>query len=154
MIRKAQQSDIYQLAEIYRQLHKTHCKLRNGYYKMPHDEFFSEELSDLLNEEEMTLIVYEHNSVVAGYAVLFFEEKGEPINYPLRKCFIDQFAIHKDFRRRGIGTKLIEYIKKLAIENDCQSIELGVWCENYDAVEFYSNIGFVPRIYKMEMKLT
>lgn len=39
MIRKAQKSDIPQLADIYKQLHTIHCNLRSDYYKMPEDDF-------------------------------------------------------------------------------------------------------------------
>lgn len=62
--------------------------------------------------------------------------------------------LHFRFKlRKGTGTKLITYIKKPAAENDCQSVELGVWCENHDAVDFNSEMGFVPRTYKMVMKI-
>lgn len=153
MIRKAKMSDIPQLAEIYKQLHSIHCEIRSDYYKMPEDDFFSNDLDDIMKNEEMSIIVYEHNSSIAGYAVIFFIDMDEPVNLPLKKCFIEQFAVNEKFRRRGIGTGLITYIKKLAAENNCQSVELGVWCENYNAVEFYSEMGFVPRTNKMEMKI-
>lgn len=153
MIRKAKMSDIPQLAEIYKQLHTIHCNLRSDYYKMPEDDFFVTDLEDVLKNEEMIVIVSECNSEITGYAVIFYIDMDGSVNLPFRKCFIEQFAVNENFRRKGIGTKLINYIKKLAAENNCQSVELGVWCENYNAVEFYSEMGFVPRTYKMEMKI-
>ena len=153
MIRKAQKFDIPQLAEIYKQLHTIHCNLRSDYYKMPEDDFFVTDLEDVLKNEEMTVIVSECNSEITGYAVIFYIDMDEIVNLPLKKCFIEQFAVNEKFRRKGIGKKLMNYVKKLAAENNCQSVELGVWCENYNAVEFYSEMGFVPRTYKMEMKI-
>ncbi len=153
MIRKARMSDVLQLAEIYRQLHDIHCNIRSDYYKMPDDDFFIKDMEKLLKNEEITVIVSEYNSEIAGYALIYFVKKGEPINHTLRKCLIEQFAVNEKFRRKGIGKKLMNYVKKLAAENNCQSVELGVWCENHNAVEFYSEMGFVPRTYNMEMKI-
>lgn len=153
MIRKAQKSDIPQLAEIYKQLHTFHCNLRSDYYKMPEDDFFVTDLEDVLKNEEMTVIVSECNSEITSYAVIFYIDMDSPVNLPIKKCFIEQFAVNEKFRRKGMGKRLITYIKKLAAENNCQSVELGVWCENYNAVEFYSEMGFVPRTYKMEIKI-
>ncbi|MBR3969468.1 MAG: GNAT family N-acetyltransferase [Ruminococcus sp.] len=153
MIRKAKMSDIPQLAEIYKQLHSIHCEIRSDYYKMPSEDFFTTDMEKLLNSEEITVIVSECNSEIAGYTLIYFIEKGEPVNYNLRKCHIEQLAVNEKYRRKGIGTGLITYIKKLAAEKECQSVELGVWCENNNAVEFYSEMGFVPRTYTMEMKI-
>lgn len=153
MIRKAGMSDVPQLAEIYRQLHIIHCNIRSDYYKMPNDDFFTTDMKKILNSEEITVIVSEYNSEIAGYALIFFAEKGEPVNHTLKKCHIEQLAVSEKYRRKGIGTELITYIKKLAAEKECWSVELGVWCENYNAVEFYSEMGFVPRTYNMEMKI-
>jgi len=153
MIRKANISDIPQLAEIYRQLHIIHCGIRNDYYKMPEDNFFDKDMEKLLKTEGITVLVSEQNSEIAGYALIFFIEKGEPVNHNFKKCHIEQLAVDEKYRRNGIGTELITYIKKLAADNNCQSVELGVWCENHNAVEFYSEMGFAPRTYKMEIKI-
>ncbi len=153
MIRKARMSDVPQLAEIYRQLHSVHCNMRSDYYKMPSDDFFTTDIENILKNEEITVIVSEYNSIIAGYALIYFVEKGEPLNHRFRKCHIEQLAVNEKFRRKGIGTGLITYIKKLAAEKNCQSVELGVWCRNHKAVGFYSEMGFVPRTYNMEMKI-
>ena len=50
MIRKAQKSDIPQLAEIYRQLHNVHCNIRSDYYKMPSEDFFTTDMEKLLKD--------------------------------------------------------------------------------------------------------
>ncbi len=153
MIRKAKMSDIPQLAEIYRQLHCIHCEIRSDYYKMPDIDFFEKQMKKFMENEELTVFVYDNNSEIMGYAIILYVEMTEPLNCPFRKCLIEQFAVNEKFRRKGIGKKLMNYVKKLAAENNCQSVELGVWCENYNAVEFYSEMGFVPRTYKMEMKI-
>lgn len=153
MIRNAKKSDIPLLAEIYRQLHSIHCEIRSDYYKMPDDDYFITDMENILKNEEITVIVSEYNSEIAGYALIFYVDMDSPVNLPIKKCFIEQFAVNEKFRRKGIGKRLITYIKKLAAENNCQSVELGVWCENYNAVEFYSEMGFVPRTYKMEIKI-
>ena len=101
MIRKARVSDIPQLAEIYRQLHIIHCNIRSDYYKMPDDNFFIKDMEKLLKNEELTVFVYDNNSEIMGYAIILYVELTEPLNFPFRKCLIEQFAVNEKFRRKG-----------------------------------------------------
>ena len=47
----------------------------------------------------------------------------------------------------------MDFIRKYAEKRKCDSIELSVWYDNFDAVDFYAEIGFVPKQYMMEIKL-
>lgn len=154
MVRKAKTADIESVAIIYRQLHEKHVGIRSDYFNMPNMSFFESSLEEILSKGEKELIVYEKNGTVQGYAEFFIHEILEnEINSFYRKCFIDQLAVNKNCQRNGVGRALAEYIKDYAREHSCHSVELGVWYENYDAVDFYGMMGFTPRMYKMEIKL-
>lgn len=154
MVRKAETADIESMARIYGQLHKKHVEIRPDYFNMPKRSFFESSLAETLSNGERELIVYEKNGMIQGYAEFFIHEICESETRTFyRRCFIDQLAVDKDWQGNGVGRALTEHIKSYARERSCNSIELGVWYENYDAVDFYGAMGFTPRMYKMEIRL-
>ena len=45
------------------------------------------------------------------------------------------------YRGKGIGTALLNYVKQIAIENDCTDMHLTVNQENINAIKTYENFG-------------
>lgn len=58
---------------------------------------------------------------------------------------IDNFIVHPDYRKKGVGKILTDYIDKKAIELKCTCIVLDAFTGNFVAHKFYYNQGFVPR---------
>jgi ribosomal protein S18 acetylase RimI-like enzyme len=52
-------------------------------------------------------------------------------------------GVHKDFRRLGIGTKLLEHTIGAAKEIGLERIELEVFASNTAAIRLYEKAGFV-----------
>jgi RimJ/RimL family protein N-acetyltransferase len=52
-------------------------------------------------------------------------------------------GVHKDYRRRGIGKRLIERTIARAKEKGLERIELEVFASNRPAIRFYERVGFV-----------
>lgn len=52
-------------------------------------------------------------------------------------------GIHKDFRKRGIGTRLINEAISKAKAKGLERIELGVFASNAPAIKLYKKAGFV-----------
>ncbi len=55
---------------------------------------------------------------------------------------ISQIAISKDFRRKGIGWKFLQFLLSFAKENSCSLVNLEVMEFNFPALEFYKKAGF------------
>ena len=149
MIRKATADDINETAEIYKELHEHHIQMRPDFYRSPDADFYRSQLIEQLDN----VFVIENGGVIQGYAILYIDVRDDCIHIARKRCYVDQFAVKKEFRRQGVGGKLMQFIRKYALENDCTAIELGVWYENYDAVDFYGKNGFVPRTLNLELKL-
>ena len=62
------------------------------------------------------------------------------------ECHITNLAVHEDFRRMGIATKLIDEILKLCKEHQTQTAILEVRVNNFIAQSLYSKYGFKPEI--------
>ena len=74
---------------------------------------------------------------VATFFILTNFITGKPFAH------IDDFVVEKNVRGRGIGTALLEYIKKYAKDHNIQSIELTSSLPLVDAHRFYEKHGGV-----------
>ena len=63
------------------------------------------------------------------------------------------FVVEPVFRNKGIGKKLIESVKKWALEKDCKYIELNVLSQNDKAIALYKAMDFDEEMKTMRMKL-
>jgi GNAT superfamily N-acetyltransferase len=58
---------------------------------------------------------------------------------------VDNFVVNPEYRSRGIGKMLIDYIEQKALELDCSSIVLDAFTGNFGAHRFYYNQGYHPK---------
>jgi GNAT superfamily N-acetyltransferase len=58
---------------------------------------------------------------------------------------IDNFIVHSDHRKKGVGKMLTDYIDKIAKEKNCTMIVLDAFTGNFKAHRFYYNQGFSPK---------
>ena len=79
--------------------------------------------------------VAENNDAIAGYCVIL----------PLRDVhtfIITSLAVHPDFKRTKIATRLLKDAVSIARENDAMRIRLQVAVDNIAAQNLYSKSGF------------
>ncbi len=58
---------------------------------------------------------------------------------------IDNFIVHSDYRKKGVGKLMTDCIEKIANENECTMIVLDAFTGNFKAHRFYYNQGFSPK---------
>ena len=58
---------------------------------------------------------------------------------------IDNFIVHPDQRKKGVGKMMTDYIDAKAKETGCTMIVLDAFTENFTAHRFYYNQGYVPK---------
>ena len=58
---------------------------------------------------------------------------------------IDNFIIHSDYRKKGVGQMMTDYIDTLARDEKCTMIVLDAFTGNFKAHRFYYNQGFSPK---------
>lgn len=58
---------------------------------------------------------------------------------------IDNFIVHPEYRSKGYGKAMTDYINKKALESNCTMIVLDAYTGNFTAHRFYYNQGFVPK---------
>ncbi|MBU0731611.1 GNAT family N-acetyltransferase [Patescibacteria group bacterium] len=57
-------------------------------------------------------------------------------------AFLKRMAIKKEFRKQGLGEKLLQTVIQFADEHDIKTIYVGTVPENTEALKFYKSHGF------------
>ena len=74
----------------------------------------------------------------AGYATYFFTFAS---SVGRRGLWLDDVFVHPDFRGRGIGRALMNYVADVAVRHKCVRYEWMVLDWNASAIAFYESLG-------------
>jgi ribosomal-protein-alanine N-acetyltransferase len=93
-------------------------------------ESFKDELKNIL----ATYLVAKVGNTIIGYIGAWFV---------IDECHITNIAVHKDYRKQGIASKLVLELLKLCKKHECTYITLEVRAGNMPAQNLYSKFGFL-----------
>ncbi len=104
-----------------------------------HSKYAKEYFTELLNNNRSVCMIVEDGSTSIGYAAV----APKPILYRhSRYCEIQNIGIIPEYRKRGIGKKLMPECFKWARSQGYQKIYLNSFFNNKNAIEFYKKNGF------------
>ena len=83
-------------------------------------------------------IIYQ-DTLIAGYCVLAF---GFSFEYKGRDAFIDEIYLKEEFRNKGIGKQIIQFIEVQAKQLHIRTLHLEVERHNASANKIYVDQGF------------
>jgi [ribosomal protein S18]-alanine N-acetyltransferase len=100
------------------------------------DPYPSSILVEIYNLGAGFLVAQEDNSIV-GYIIFWirFEDEGHIIS----------IAVDKKYRRKGVGSKLVETTMEIFKKYSVKTIKLEVRIGNKGARKFYKKLGFVEK---------
>ncbi len=154
-IHKYRPDDRERLRQLVLELHQTLRPLDADL--APGEEIIDTYLEHLLATQlktHGTILVATHDGQPVGYLCLFGKvdpETPDEINRP--HAFLADLYVRRDFRRRGIGTRLLEKAEALSYRLGVHKIELGVLTGNQEAIRFYQRQGYAGRILVMAKHL-
>lgn len=153
-IRFAQEEDLEQINKLRKQLHDLHANGKPEVFKPD----FSAELRDYIYEifldPQKKIVVCSCGGKLCAFAVLHHITRPENPYMAARDYLdIDEFCVDEAFRRRGIGARMIDFIRDFAKREGFERIELNMWEFNRDALAFYGSVGFSTYRRYMEIKL-
>lgn len=94
--------------------------------------------TNMLNNE-MVYIALDQNAVV-GYLAGTINIQGSYVTKSLAE--IDNMFILEEYRRYGIGTKLIDAFKEYCFNNKIEELKVTASAKNKNAIKFYMENGF------------
>ena len=153
-IRAMRPDDFDAVQEIFRTVHAMHQENRPDLYRKLDAPLSRAYYTQMVENPGGIALCAECGGEVAGVAYTNMKAPTEnAVMVPRITAFMDDLAVHPDFRERGIGRALLEESRKQALARGAVSLELMVWAFNQNAIEFYEHAGMTPRSMIMEMKL-
>lgn len=152
MIRFAKEEDLERVNEIRKAVNDIHVEGRPDIFKGGFDENLRDYIYEIWNAENKEIIVAEREGVVCGFACIQIVDKPEnPFMHGRRYLDVDEFGVDERFRRQGVATEMIGFIRAEAKKRGIGKVELNMWEFNRGALSFYEAMGF--RTYRRYMEL-
>ncbi len=152
-IRRATEKDLDALADLRRWVHDIHVEARPDFFKPLVSEASRENFAERLKDEKSVILIAEESELV-GYMVAIVRERPEnQLRFAFKSLYIEQIAVARDFRRRGLAAKLVEEAKAIAREKGIHRLDLEVWCFNQEAQSLFRSQGFEPETQRMHLDL-
>jgi len=99
---------------------------------------FESFINNVLNEDHVILVIIdERMSDMVGTGTLFVEKKLTHDGHPMGH--IENILIRPDYRKKGLGERLVKKLLKIAKKKSCTRIDLN--CDT-ELEDFYSKSGF------------
>jgi ribosomal protein S18 acetylase RimI-like enzyme len=150
-IRKATQEDLDGIIDQWKDFMDYHItfdrfwtRSKLGHEKVHHF------IRSILKNPDCQVLVATKNKRIIGYQISQIQEHP-PVLQRTRYCLVNDIAIDKKFRGKGIGSKMFEKVKKWAKSKGVDRMELQVAAGNLRAIRFYEKQGMKP--YTIHMHL-
>lgn len=97
-----------------------------------------------IRDRDTNVVVTKDRKILAGFGIMRYEEDNANLSL---------LAVNKYYRRRGVGTQIIEWLEHVAIIGGIFDISVQLRARNVAASAFYSSLGFeildrVPALYR------
>ena len=152
-IRFAEQDDLERVNELRKQVNDLHVCGRPETFKAGFPAELRDHIYTVFRDPRQKIVVAEKDGTLCGFAVLNHITRPEtPYMYVRDYLDIDEFCVDTAFRRQGIASGMIAFIRDYAKSEGFDRIELNMWEFNQDALAFYEAIGFSTYRRYMELK--
>lgn len=95
------------------------------------------------DDEDVTDYLIVHDDETIGFVTL--REGRHPSRRDSRYLRVVNLAIDEDYRNYGHGSRVLERVRELARDRDCDHLKVSCECHNEDARRFYRDAGFRPK---------
>ncbi|MDP9372127.1 MAG: GNAT family N-acetyltransferase [Chloroflexota bacterium] len=104
--------------------------------------FTRDELTELLANANCLVLVAEHEGMVVGFIEASIRVPERPDEVTMPWCGINNLAVDDRWRRRGIGSALVEAAEAWARRKGLMQVRLEVFEFNSGARTLYERLGY------------
>ena len=108
-------------------------------------ESFLAHLAESTEDARTIAEVWEENGTVAGYIWVTFKDVKD---YEVTIAEVNDIAVSKSHRRKGIGTKILQHVEQLVRERGAHLLRSEAGIENVASDQLHLKAGFKP--YRIE----
>jgi len=101
------------------------------------DKFYGEIISG-----NRRTYIYSINDEYIAEISLVYEMNDIDYTIPSRRAYVSRLIVKKEFRQRGIGKELVQFIITKAKEEGFSELSIGVDLDNFPALKLYVTSGF------------
>lgn len=105
---------------------------------------------DELAAGSRSIFIYLDNGVYRGEGALVFEHPDPDYVIPGQRVYLSGLVVKREFRRQGIGSKLLARLLARARQLGYREVALGVNSDNAPALRLYERYGFTHVICRAE----
>lgn len=152
LVRYATRDELEQVNKLRRMVNDVHISGRPDIFRADFCDELKEHIYQKFDGDNSDVLVALTDNKICGFAAVEYINK--PISpYTLARSYyhIEEFGVDLDYRRMGVASSLIRFIRGDAAKRGYNRIELDMWEFNESALEFYNTIGF--KTYRRYMEL-
>ena len=151
-VRRAREDELERVNELRMQVNALHVAGKPEVFKPGFPEELRNYIYAIHKDPEQFITVAVKDGTICGFAVLHHINRPEnPFMKERDFLDIDEFCVDEAFRRQGIASEMIAFIREFAKEKGFHRIELNMWEFNQEALAFYEAAGFQTFRRYMEM---
>ena len=154
MVRFAQENELERVNELRKQVNDVHVQGKPDVFKPGFSRELRKHVYTIFRDPNQKIVVAQRDGSICGFAVLHHITRPEnPFMYERDFLDIDEFCVDEAYRRQGVATEMIDFVRAYAKEQGFHRLELNMWEFNEDALAFYEAVGFTTFRRYMEMFL-
>lgn len=93
------------------------------------------------------VFIYKINGEFIGEGALVFDTGDPDYTIPGRRVYVSRMIVKKEYRNRGIGSEILEFLIKKAKESGFSEMTIGVDKDNINALHLYRKYGFTEVLF-------
>ena len=145
-IRRANDSDIPALLELYREFHEYYVRRvpdRLRALQRYDDEHVLRPLTNLLHDPDAALFVADNAGILIGLSEVYLKrDEPNPATVAHTHGHLQSVMVTEAERRQGIGRRLVEAAHRWATERGATEIRLNTWEHPEGPQAFYERVGY------------
>lgn len=91
--------------------------------------------------------IYKINGEFIGEGALVFDTGDPDYTIPNKRIYVSRMIVKKEYRGRGIGSEILEFLIRKAKEMGYSEMTVGVDKGNVNALYLYKKFGFTEVLY-------
>ena len=153
-IRKFSAADVENVVALCLEVQEIHASLFPDVFKRLDSTALSEWFHERLVEDGVTVLLAIVDDSVVGFLLLRSIERPEHLFcFKRRYIEIEQICVAESARYKGVGRKLVDAAKDVALNSGFGRLELNVWTDNSTAKHAFECLGFSTYTEKMVFRL-